>query len=133
MRKYILIGILGFGGALCRYGTGILFHTDFPWGTLIVNLAGCFLLPIIFILLQELDSFSKEIIAAMGTGFIGAFTTFSTFTTDFTKLISDGNMVKGSIYLFTSLAGGLIVTAISVKISNYTLDIIRGMGWGRRF
>ena len=117
MRKYTLIGIFGFGGALCRYGTGILFHTDFPWGTLIVNLAGCFLLPIIFILLQELDVFSKDIIAA--------FTTFSTFTTDFIKLISDGNMVKGSIYLFTSLAGGLIVTAISVKISNFTLDKIR--------
>lgn len=122
MKKYILIGIFGIGGAVCRFGIGTLFHTAFPWGTLIVNLAGCFLLPIIFVFIREIGCFSGEIVTAMGTGFVGAFTTFSTFSTDLIKLVNGGNNKMACIYLFASLAGGLIAAAISIYISNFAAD-----------
>ena len=122
MKKYILIGIFGIGGAIFRFGIGLFFHSVFPWGTLIVNLAGCFLLPVIFIFIQEIGAFSGEIVTAMGTGFVGAFTTFSTFSADIVKLINDEKIIMACIYLFTSLAGGLIVVAISINISNFAVD-----------
>lgn len=122
MKKYILIGIFGIGGAVCRFSIGTLFSTAFPWGTLIVNLAGCFLLPVIFVFLREVGSFSGEIITAMGTGFVGAFTTFSTFSTDLIKLVNGGNIAMACIYLFASLFGGLIAATVSINVSNYAAD-----------
>jgi len=118
MKKYILIGIFGMGGAICRYGIGHLFNESSPWGTLIVNLTGCFLLPFIFVFLREIGIFSKELVTAIGTGFIGAFTTFSTFTMDIIKLTDHGKITMAVIYLFISLAGGLIAAAVSVTLSN---------------
>lgn len=122
MKKYILIGIFGIGGAICRYGIGVLFSAAFPWGTLIVNIAGCFLLPIIFVFIRKAGCFSGEMVTAMGTGFVGAFTTFSTFSTDIIKLADGGNVAMACIYLFTSLAGGMIAVAVSIYISNIAAD-----------
>ena len=122
MKKYILIGAFGIGGAICRYGIGLLLPGTFPWETLTVNFVGCLLLPIIFVLFREIGTFSEEIVTAMGTGFIGAFTTFSSFTTDIVKLINSGKPAMAVIYLFTSLAGGLIAVAVSVKLSTYAVE-----------
>lgn len=122
MKKYILIGIFGIGGAICRYVIGLFFNTAFPWATLIVNLAGCFLLPVIFVFIQKTGIFSREIVTAMGTGFIGAFTTFSTFSADIIKLVGDGKTAAAGIYLFTSLAGGLIAVVMGIELSNFAAD-----------
>lgn len=122
MKKYILISAFGMAGAICRYFIGLIFRGAFPWGTIIVNIAGCFLLPVIFILIREFGFLSEELVIALGTGFIGAFTTFSAFSVDFIKLMEPGKYTAAFLYLLLSLTGGFAAAAISVKISNYILD-----------
>lgn len=122
MKKYILIGIFGIAGAMFRYGTGLLFHSTFPWGTLTVNFAGCLLLPFIFIFIRDTGILSKELVTALGTGFIGAFTTFSSFTVDIVKLIGSGWPTLAAVYLGTSLASGMIAAYVSVKLSTCAVD-----------
>lgn len=122
MKKYILIGLFGIAGAICRYSIGLLFHETFPWGTLIVNIVGCLILPFLFVFIRETGLFSREIVTALGTGFVGAFTTFSSFTIDIINLYDSGKFVIAIIYLVTSLAGGMIAAAIGFSISNYMAD-----------
>jgi CrcB protein len=121
MKKYILIGLMGAAGALCRYCISMLFTGTFPWGTLMVNLLGCLLLPFIFILIRELPFFSNDLVNAMGTGFVGAFTTFSSFSVEIIRLIEGGNPSKSLFYLLISTSGGLLAAYSSVIFSNYVI------------
>lgn len=117
LKKYLLILVFGFFGAMCRYGIGLAINDTISWGTLFVNLIGSFLLPFVFTGLSDTEFFSKELITAMGTGFIGAFTTFSAFTLDIIKMFQNGELLAASLYLFASLAGGLLAAASGVSIS----------------
>ncbi|SHO45585.1 fluoride efflux transporter CrcB [Anaerocolumna xylanovorans] len=122
MKKYLLLFLFGMGGAICRYGIGLLFHETFPWGTFSVNIIGCILLPIVLVFMRETKIISKEYITIIGTGFIGAFTTFSSFIADIITLSNNGKKSMAIIYLFVSLAGGLIATSVSLSICNYAVD-----------
>ncbi len=121
LKKYILIIIFGIVGAMSRYGIGLIMNRSFPFGTMLVNLIGCFILPVIFIGLKETGIFSKEVISAMGTGFIGAFTTFSAFTVDIIKMLDQGKLTVALFYLFAGLAGGSFAAYAGVAISDYLI------------
>lgn len=121
MKKYLLIGFMGIAGALCRYGITSLFHGFFPWGTLMVNIIGCLLLPFIFICIRELGSISNDLINAMGTGFVGAFTTFSSFSVEIIRLIENEKSTAALSYLLMSTVGGLLAAYISIVFSNFTV------------
>lgn len=84
MGKVLLVMLGGSAGALSRYGVGLLavrlFGTRFPWGTLIVNLAGCFLIGLSFSLAERgLTIMSPSARLFFVTGYLGALTTFSTY------------------------------------------------------
>jgi fluoride exporter len=80
----ILLVMLGGGlGALSRYGVTILsvklFGSKFPWGTLIVNLSGCFLIGLAYALSDRTNLLSPSTRLLFMTGYLGALTTFSTY------------------------------------------------------
>lgn len=118
-KAYLAIGIGGIVGASSRYGLSILVgdHGAFPTATLVINLIGCFLLscllnsPVIKRLL------SPTLIAAIGTGIIGSFTTFSTVTVETMDLIYN-NMILAILYVLLSIFGGLYCSFLGYKLAN---------------
>ncbi len=98
-------------GALARYflarAVYSLLGTAFPYGTLVVNLLGCFLLGVIIALVEERGLLGPEARSLLAVGFLGAMTTFSTFVYESHGLLRDGAYLLCLGYLAASLMGGL--------------------------
>jgi CrcB protein len=96
VRTLIGIAVLGAAGALSRNAVDGWIATrvggSFPWGTLVVNTSGSLLLGFLFTLLTERIAFDSSTRFAITTGFIGAYTTFSTFSLETVRLAQDGEL-----------------------------------------
>src|SRR5690349_23792909 len=94
MRILLLIGAGGFLGSVARYltqqGIGKILPLTFPYGTFIVNLAGCFLIGVLYGISDRSNFMSTEWRLFLTTGFCGGFTTFSTFSMEAYSLVRDG-------------------------------------------
>lgn len=103
MQKFVLMAAAGACGTLCRYGLGGLVQrwagSAFPWGTLSVNLLGSFLFGAIWSIAESRLSIGGEIRIVCLVGFMGAFTTFSTFSFETTQMLRDAEwgMVAGYV------------------------------------
>lgn len=90
-QRILWLSIAGALGTLARYGLGTfvqrLHESSFPWGTLLVNLLGCFLFGLIFSLAEERFLVSGQIRLILSIGFIGAFTTFSTYAFETSQML----------------------------------------------
>lgn len=110
MKRFLMIGVAGMAGALCRYfvgmGVGVFWGADFPLGTLIVNLSGCFVLGFFTTYLFRLTILNTDLVIAIGTGFLGAYTTFSTFSFETVRLFESGEAILAVTYLGLSFLGG---------------------------
>jgi len=82
---------------------------DFPWGTLIVNYLGIFLLVYLVKGFLVFKGTSKGLILALGTGFCGGLTTFSSLMLDAVKLLDTGRYLSLVTYLLLSVGGGLLL------------------------
>lgn len=110
--RTVWIGVAGFLGAASRYHfegwVSNRWPTAFPWGTLVVNVTGCFLLGFIFTLLTERFLPHPELRTAMTIGFVGAYTTFSTFAFETLRLGEDGAVALALSNVVVSVAAGMI-------------------------
>ncbi|WP_102275918.1 fluoride efflux transporter CrcB [Cytobacillus massiliigabonensis] len=108
---YVFIGIGGIAGSLLRYFVSIwtdhLWAHAFPYGTLIANLTGSFLLGIFTRKYGNNEKVNRMLVLLIGTGAIGSYTTMSTFSTDMIKLIDKGDFGIALLYILLSLTGGL--------------------------
>ncbi|ECL7895409.1 TPA: fluoride efflux transporter CrcB [Listeria innocua] len=119
---FLYVGIFGALGGMCRYAMNLwLGGGDFPSATLAVNLIGCFLLAFLMQFLAEKSRISLVILNGIGTGFIGAFTTFSAFSVDTIELLQQGEMVLAISYILVSLIGGLVMVKFGRTFSNKLL------------
>lgn len=118
LNMYLAVGLGGMIGAVCRYGVSYFIPSPngFPYGTLAANLLGCFLLS--FLLNQSTlkQKLSPELFAAIGTGVIGSFTTFSTFMVE-TVTIYETNMLLAISYVGISILGGLCFCFIGYRLA----------------
>ena len=108
----LLIGLGGFAGAISRYLVDG-FVSDrtggaFPWGTLVVNLSGSFVLGLLFAMTAERAILPADIRAPVMIGFIGAYTTFSTFMLESWVLIESGSYLPAAANLGGSVLLGLV-------------------------
>ena len=119
MQKLVWIGLLGAAGALARYGLAGAVQratgAGFPWGTLAVNATGCFLFGVIWMLASERMLLSGETRLIVLVGFMGAFTTFSTFSFETAQLMRDAEwaLALGNI----ALQNGLGLVAVFAGLS----------------
>ncbi|SFS58866.1 CrcB protein [Marininema halotolerans] len=119
---YLLIGIAGACGALLRYGLSVLLvseGTSFPWVTLLINYLGCLLLTW---LNEKKGPFQSNpaLNTAITTGFIGSFTTFSTFSVETITLIHTGQILLALLYLLLSVWGGFAFAWLGAKLASST-------------
>jgi CrcB protein len=109
--RNIWIAIAGSAGAVSRYQFEGLISRHargaFPWGTLVVNLSGCFLLGLLFTVLTERFLPHPDLRVALTIGFLGAYTTFSTFAFETVRLAEDGARGIALLNVVVSVAGGV--------------------------
>lgn len=108
----VLIAVGGAAGAVARFlvdqWVTERVGSTFPWGTLIVNASGSFVLGVLFALAIEGDAMPSSVRLPVMVGFIGAYTTFSTFALETWRLVEAGSPVLGLLNLAGSCAVGLI-------------------------
>src|SRR5579871_1638578 len=99
--QYLAIGAAGSLGAMLRYAVsslcGRLFRTEFPVGTLVINLTGSLLLGWFLAVIRERMPVSDTIRLAVAVGFIGTYTTFSTFAYESSSLLETGSGIKAVV------------------------------------
>jgi len=133
----IIVGALALGGvlgAVSRSGVALALpaETDrFPWGTFLVNVSGSAALG--FILILVLERFPRGRLArpVLGTGFLGAYTTFSTFMVEAVELVRAGHPATAASYLGASVVAGLVAVWIGIASARVALRAERRRRAGR--
>jgi len=109
----VLIALGGAGGAVSRYlvDTWVSERVggEFPWGTFVVNISGSFVLGVLFALAIERNVLPSDIRLPVMTGFIGAYTTFSTLMLETWRLAETGSSAAALANVAGSVAVGLLV------------------------
>jgi len=111
--RITLVGLAGLAGTLCRYWlSGAVvrrYGEEFPWGTLAVNVAGCFVVGLLYQLLQERGQASETARAAVFVGLLGGFTTFSSYGLQTFTLLREGRVGFAALNVVASNLLGLLM------------------------
>ena len=109
MTRFLLVCFGGAAGSGLRYlvslWAGRRLPAGFPYGTLLVNVAGCLLMSFLMHLALTLTSFPLNLRLALTTGFLGGLTTYSTFNFETAKLLEDGAIATAAGYAAATIAG----------------------------
>lgn len=115
-----MAGCGGFVGTCCRYlvvrWCADSYHGQFPLGTFLVNIIGCFIAGLIFGLLERTQIFSPAANVPLIIGFCGGFTTFSSMANDMWILGSKGDWITTAIYLSLSIILGVTMIFLGRSI-----------------
>ncbi len=124
IKESLAVGIFAFFGGILRYAIGLGLHqaAGFPYGTLCVNLIGACCLPFLMRYIVVRYQISDTLALAMGTGFFGAFTTFSSFSVDALKLLVANQWWPFSLYIGISLIGGVCLSLVADYWAVWLLD-----------
>jgi CrcB protein len=116
----LLIGLGGFAGAISRYLVdGVVAERtggSFPWGTLAVNASGTFLLGLLFAMATERAILPAEIRGPLMIGYLGAYTTFSTYLLESWRLVEGGSWGLALVNL-----GGSVVVGVVAVVAGLTI------------
>ena len=121
--RLTLIAIFGAVGTLLRYGIqGVVqvgIGSLFPWGTLLINLTGCFLLGLIGQMTLNRMMISPDWRVAITVGFFGGYTTFSSFGWETAKMLEGGEWLPATGYVAASVVIGLLLSVAGIRLANH--------------
>ncbi|MCU0917100.1 MAG: fluoride efflux transporter CrcB [Planctomycetes bacterium] len=119
--KVLLVLLGGSIGAVCRYGVNLLavrlWGSGFPWGTLVVNLAGCLLIGLAFGLAERSSWVTPSVRLFFVTGFLGALTTFSSFAIETVNTANAGLRAAAALNFVAQNAGGLALVLVGLWLA----------------
>ena len=120
MNKLVWIAFGGLVGTLCRYALSAFVdersHSSFPYGTLTVNLVGCFIAGLMFPVFERL-AVAPDLRLAVFTGFLGGFTTFSAYGLQ-TMVLANGHMMSmAAVNVIASNIGGLLMVWLGSAVA----------------
>lgn len=121
--NFIYIAFGGALGAISRYILSTWIYNKsqqiFPYGTLAVNIIGCFFLGVFYTLTLEKSVIAPQIRIMVTVGFLGAFTTFSTFSLETLNLVKENNISMALLYIGTSVILGLLAVWLGTVSANF--------------
>lgn len=119
-KDILLVGLGGGAGSiarfLCQRSAHAIYPHAFPFGTLFVNIAGCFLIGLLFGMMEKGNLLKPEFRMLLITGFCGGFTTFSAFAAENIQLLKDGRLTYFLIYTIASVTLGILSTFIGITL-----------------
>ena len=118
--KWLLVMLGGSLGAASRYAVSLLtarlFGPQFPYGTMVVNLAGCFLIGLLFALADRSRLLTPDVRLLLLTGYLGALTTFSTFSLETVNAGRAGLTLQSLTNILINNLGGLSLTWLGLRL-----------------
>ena len=121
MKVVLMVAMGGAIGSSMRYLVGVwatrLFGFNFPWGTMIVNIMGSFIMGVLVSLLALRFSVGNEVRAFLAVGLLGGFTTFSSFTLDAVYLLEKKQYSHALSYMSVSVIGGLLALFLGLYLA----------------
>ncbi|MCL4475480.1 MAG: fluoride efflux transporter CrcB [Nitrospirae bacterium] len=121
MINYFIIGIGGFAGAITRYALAVWigqkWGRSFPLGTFVINVSGSFLIGLLMTLLTEKFMANPQWRLLLVVGFLGAYTTFSTFEYETGNLIKDSEIVLAALNVVLSVVLGFVALKMGEVIA----------------
>ncbi len=111
----LLVGLGAFFGGVSRYGLGkLLAKSDFPWATVLINLSGSFLLGLVAALWAK----DHPLRLLLGVGFLGGYTTFSTFSLEVLEQLRSNQVMSALLNIGIQVVGGLILCALGYALGS---------------
>jgi fluoride exporter len=121
LTPYVAIGVAGSLGAISRYVVsnvcGRIFGSGFPVGTFVINISACILLGWFLTIIRDRMIVSDTMRLAVAVGFIGTYSTFSTFAYESSSLLEDGSGIKALVNLLGSVLGGIVAVRLGVALA----------------
>lgn len=130
-QSHAVIGALACGGAIgavTRYAVSLALPVtsgQFPWGTFAINVTGSLVLGFLLVLLLEQFPRGRLGRPVVGTGFLGAYTTFSTFMVDAVQLVHAGHPATAAVYVVASLFAGLLAVWAGMTAARVAIRVER--------
>ena len=111
----LLVGLGAFFGGVSRYGIGkLLAKSEFPWATILINLSGSFLLGIVAAVWAK----DHPLRLLLGIGFLGGYTTFSTFSLEVLEQLRSNHPFLAILNLAIQVIGGVLVCALGYALGS---------------
>ena len=121
LMKLACLGLAGAVGTLARFGISELVNRNvispLPWGTWAVNIAGCFLFGLVWVLAEERELVSPEFRFVVLVGFMGAFTTFSTYMFESVDLLRAGAVIHALVNVLGQNLVGLVAVLAGMALA----------------
>jgi len=121
MKHLLFIALGGAGGALARHWMSTVVHASarshFPWGTLSVNLLGSFCIGVLYVIIVERGMIHPDWRSVTIVGFLGAFTTFSTFSLETIALLENGQAGMALAYVLFSVTVCIVAVWMAMTIT----------------
>ena len=125
MISFLMVALGGALGSVLRYSMGFAVAHIWPQhlyiATVLVNIIGCFLIGCAFSWFVLRPDVSEMTPLLLMTGFLGGFTTFSTFSLDALRIFNEGQPIQALLYMGVTLVGGLLATWLGMALIKFTL------------